>query len=78
MLSVAKMQRRNAWRYYVRGVAYGDGRRPVGRSLKDAQAVAGLPPGRWVGTYTGLDTDLVVEVLAGSGGHGTVTVVRIR
>ncbi|MEU5234890.1 hypothetical protein AB0G82_37465 [Streptomyces anulatus] len=29
-------------------------------------------------TYTGLDTDLVVEVLAGSGGHGTVTVVRIR
>lgn len=29
-------------------------------------------------TYTGLDADLVVEVLAGSGGHGPVTVVRIR
>ncbi|MEU2415084.1 MobF family relaxase [Streptomyces sp. NPDC013099] len=49
MLSVAKVQRRNAWRYYVRGVAYGDGRRPMGQSLKDAQAVAGLPPGRWLG-----------------------------
>lgn len=29
-------------------------------------------------TYFGLDAGLVVEVLAGSGGHGTVTVVRIR
>ncbi|WP_243460434.1 MobF family relaxase [Streptomyces sp. M54] len=43
------MQRRNAWRYYVRGVAYGDGLRPVGQSLKDAQEAAGLPPGRWRG-----------------------------
>ncbi|QSS95538.1 relaxase domain-containing protein (plasmid) [Streptomyces sp. M54] len=49
MLSVAKVQRRNAWRYYVRGVAYGDGLRPVGQSLKDAQEAAGLPPGRWRG-----------------------------
>jgi conjugative relaxase-like TrwC/TraI family protein len=49
MLSVAKVQRRNAWRYYVRGVAFGDGRRPVGKSLKDAQEMAGLPPGRWLG-----------------------------
>ncbi|MCZ0983793.1 relaxase domain-containing protein [Streptomyces diastatochromogenes] len=49
MLSVAKVQRRNAWRYYVRGVAFGDGRRPVGQSLKDAQELASLPPGRWVG-----------------------------
>ncbi|MFF0837655.1 MULTISPECIES: MobF family relaxase [unclassified Streptomyces] len=49
MLSVAKVQRRNAWRYYVRGVAFGDGRRPVGQSLKDAQEMAGLPPGRWLG-----------------------------
>ncbi|MFF7365405.1 MobF family relaxase [Streptomyces sp. NPDC008125] len=49
MLSVAKVQRRNAWRYYVRGVAFGDGRRPVGQSLKDAQKLAGLPPGRWWG-----------------------------
>ncbi|XMN04571.1 MobF family relaxase [Streptomyces griseobrunneus] len=49
MLSVAKVQRANAWRYYVRGVAFGDGRRPVGQSLKDAQEMAGLPPGRWWG-----------------------------
>lgn len=49
MLSVAKVQRPNAWRYYVRGVAFGDGRRPVGQSLKDAQEMAGLPPGRWWG-----------------------------
>ncbi|MFH9298884.1 MobF family relaxase [Streptomyces sp. NPDC017520] len=49
MLSVAKVQRPNAWRYYVRGVAFGDGRRPVGQSLKAAQEEAGLPPGRWRG-----------------------------
>ncbi|MFI1839463.1 MobF family relaxase [Streptomyces olivaceoviridis] len=33
----------------MRGVAFGDGRRPVGQSLKDAQEMAGLPPGRWLG-----------------------------
>lgn len=49
MISVAKVQRRNAWRYYMRGVAFGDGRRPVGQSLKDAQEMAGLPPGVWRG-----------------------------
>lgn len=49
MISVAKVQRRNAWRYYVRGVAFGDGRRPVSQSLKDAQEMAGLPPGVWRG-----------------------------
>ncbi|MEV7683196.1 MobF family relaxase [Streptomyces sp. NPDC088341] len=53
MLSVAKVQRRNAWRYYGRGVAVGDGRRPVGQSLKDAQEMAGLPPGRWLGRGLG-------------------------
>ncbi|HWU08588.1 MAG TPA: MobF family relaxase [Streptomyces sp.] len=49
MISVAKVQRRNAWRYYVRGVAFGDGHRPVGQSLKDAQEGAGLPPRVWRG-----------------------------
>lgn len=49
MVSAAKITRRNAWRYYVRGVAFGDGRRPVGQPLKDAQELAGLPPGRWMG-----------------------------
>lgn len=29
-------------------------------------------------TYTRIETDLVVEVLAGSGRHGTLTVVRMR
>ncbi|MDX3324731.1 DNA ligase [Streptomyces sp. ME02-6979-3A] len=29
-------------------------------------------------TYTRIDTDLVVEVLAGSGRHGTLTVTRMR
>nr|WP_231512687.1 MobF family relaxase [Streptomyces rimosus] len=43
------MQRRNAWRYYVRGGAFGDGRRPVGQSLKGALEKAGLPPGVWMG-----------------------------
>ncbi|WP_255345664.1 MobF family relaxase [Streptomyces chartreusis] len=33
----------------MRGVAFGDGRRPVGRSLKAAQEMAGLPPGVWLG-----------------------------
>ncbi|WP_399554291.1 hypothetical protein [Streptomyces anulatus] len=31
-----------------------------------------------VESHSGLDAVLVVEVLAGSGGHGTLTVVRIR
>lgn len=29
-------------------------------------------------TYTRIDTDLVVEVLAGTGRHGTLTVTRVR
>ncbi|MFH8993073.1 MobF family relaxase [Streptomyces sp. NPDC017940] len=49
MLSVAKVQKRNSWRYYVRGVAFGDGRRPARQALKDAQEMAGLPPGVWMG-----------------------------
>ncbi|MFJ5850823.1 MobF family relaxase [Streptomyces sp. NPDC092903] len=49
MLSVAKVQKRNAWRYYVRGVAFGDGSRPVSQSLKGALEKAGLPPGVWMG-----------------------------
>ncbi|MFT9671329.1 MobF family relaxase [Streptomyces rhizosphaericola] len=77
MLSVAKVQRRNAWRYYVRGVAYGDGCRPVGQSLKAAQEKAGLPPGRWWGrgvTALGLAegaevSERQLELLFGQGRH---------
>ncbi|MFD7499172.1 hypothetical protein ACFV8T_44200 [Streptomyces sp. NPDC059832] len=29
-------------------------------------------------SYTRVETDLVVEVLAGSGRHGTLTVIRMR
>ncbi|MEU4266084.1 ATP-dependent DNA ligase [Streptomyces argenteolus] len=48
----------------------------IGTALLDAPATGqrrthGEP-------YTGLETDLVVEVLAGTGRHGTLTVVRIR
>ncbi|WP_184567519.1 MobF family relaxase, partial [Streptomyces paradoxus] len=77
MLSVAKVQRRNAWRYYVRGVAFGDGRRPVGQSLKDAQVMAGLPPGRWLGrglvalglTEGGKVSERQMKLVFGQGRH---------
>nr|WP_221889670.1 MobF family relaxase [Streptomyces sp. WAC05458] len=77
MLSVAKVQRRNAWRYYVRGVAFGDGRRPVGQSLKDAQEMAGLPPGKWLGrglralglTEGAEVSERQLELLFGEGRH---------
>ncbi|MEU5958823.1 MobF family relaxase [Streptomyces sp. NPDC047525] len=77
MLSVAKVQRRNAWRYYIRGVAFGDGRRPVGQSLKDAQEMARLPPGRWLGrglSALGLTegaeaSERQLELLFGQGRH---------
>ncbi|MCF3180031.1 relaxase domain-containing protein [Streptomyces polychromogenes] len=77
MLSVAKIQRRNAWRYYVRGVAFGDGRRPVGQALRTAQELAGLPPGRWLGrgvAALGLTegaevSERQLELLFGEGRH---------
>ncbi|MCX4902381.1 relaxase domain-containing protein [Streptomyces sp. NBC_00892] len=77
MLSVAKIQRRNAWRYYIRGVAFGDGHRPADQSLKDAQELAGLPPGRWLGrglralglTEGGQVSERQLELLFGQGRH---------
>jgi hypothetical protein len=77
MVSVAKIQRRNAWRYYVRGVAFGDGRSPAGRALKDAQEMAGLPPGRWRGrglaalglTAGGTVTERQMQLMFGEGRH---------
>lgn len=72
-----EIQRRNAWRYYIRGVAFGDGRRPAGQSLKDAQELAGLPPGRWLGrglralglTEGGQVLERQMELLFGEGRH---------
>ncbi|WP_333745734.1 MobF family relaxase [Streptomyces sp. IBSBF 2950] len=77
MLSVAKVQRRNAWRYYTRGVAFGDGRRPARQSMKGAQEMAGLPPGVWMGrglAALGLTagetvTERQMELLFGMGRH---------
>ncbi|MER6127862.1 MobF family relaxase [Streptomyces sp. NPDC001795] len=77
MISVAKVQRRNAWRYYVRGVAFGDGRSQARQPLKDAQEIAGLPPGVWMGrglSVLGLTagepvTQRQMELLYGQGRH---------
>lgn len=49
MISVALVRAGNSWRYYVEGVAFGDGRLPAQISLKDAQEQAGIPPGVWRG-----------------------------
>ncbi|WP_406429215.1 hypothetical protein [Streptomyces sp. NBC_00147] len=49
MISVAKVRPGNVWRYYLRGVAVGDGRRPTRKPLAKAQDEAGLPPGVWRG-----------------------------
>ncbi|MFB8085921.1 relaxase domain-containing protein [Streptomyces sp. NPDC055992] len=76
-LSGAKIQRRNAWRYHIREVASGDGHRPVSQSLKDAQELAGLPPGRWLGsglgalglTEGGEVSERQLELLFGEGRH---------
>ncbi|MGW6744824.1 MobF family relaxase [Streptomyces sp. NPDC055025] len=77
MISVAKVQPGNSWRYYTRGVAFGDGRRPVGQALKDAQETAGLPPGVWLGrglaalglTAGSVVTERQMELLFGEGRH---------
>lgn len=48
----------------------------LGAALADAPATVERRAGDE--TYTALDTELVVEVLAGSGRHGTLTVVRMH
>ncbi|MEV6997638.1 relaxase domain-containing protein [Streptomyces sp. NPDC093982] len=73
MISVAKAQRRNAWRNYVRGVAFGDGRRPARRPLKGAQEKAGLPPGVWTGR--GLSA---LGLTAGGGGDAAADGAGLR
>ncbi|WP_406227015.1 relaxase domain-containing protein [Streptomyces anthocyanicus] len=62
-------------------MAFGDGRRPVGQSLKDAQGLAGLPPGRWLGrglralglTEGDQVSERQLELLFGEGRHRTPT-----
>lgn len=78
MTSVAKVQKRNAYRYYTRGVAVGDGVRPARKPMKDAQEEAGLPPGVWMGrglpalrlTAGETVTDRQAELLFGRGPAG--------
>ncbi|WP_406307212.1 relaxase domain-containing protein [Streptomyces sp. NBC_00885] len=73
MLSLKKIGPGNAWRYYVRGVMVGDGRRPARKPLKAAQEEAGVPPGVWMGRglpALGLTPGAVVtELLFGEGRH---------
>ncbi|MFE5199025.1 MobF family relaxase [Streptomyces sp. NPDC056601] len=77
MISVAKVQPGNAWRYYLRGVAVGDGHRPAGKPLTDVQEEAGLPPGVWMGrglpalglTAGAAVTERQAELLFGQGRH---------
>lgn len=77
MISVAKVQPGNAWRYYLRGVAVGDGRRPARKLLKTAQREVGLPPGVWMGrglpafglTAGETVTQRQMELLFGEGRH---------
>ncbi|MGX1762076.1 relaxase domain-containing protein [Streptomyces lydicus] len=81
MLSVAKAQPGNAWRYYLRGVAVGDGVRPARKPLTDAQAEARLPPGVWMGrglpalglTAGHTVTERQAELLFGMGRNRTPT-----
>lgn len=77
MISVAKVQPGNAWQYYLRGVAIGDGRRPARKPLKAAQKEVGLPPGVWMGrglpalglTAGSVVTERQAELLYGEGRH---------
>ncbi|WJY43187.1 MobF family relaxase (plasmid) [Streptomyces sp. P9-2B-2] len=77
MISVAKVQPGNAWRYYLRGVVVGDGRRAARTPIKDAQEQAGLPPGVWMGrglpalglTAGQTVTERQAELLFGMGRH---------
>ncbi|WP_192806935.1 hypothetical protein [Streptomyces arboris] len=48
----------------------------IGAALADAPATGVRRTGDE--TYMALDTEPVVEVLAGTGRHGTLTAVRIR
>ncbi|MFS0696715.1 TraA protein [Streptomyces nitrosporeus] len=49
MISKSEVRPGDGWRYYFRGVMVGDGHRPAGTALHDAQDEAGVPPGIWRG-----------------------------
>ncbi len=49
MMTFKQVSTGSAYRYYLRQVAVGDGRRPRGKNLDQAQEEAGVPPGVWMG-----------------------------
>ncbi|MGW6100805.1 MobF family relaxase, partial [Streptomyces sp. NPDC055157] len=49
MVTFKQVSKGSAYKYYGREVVVGDGRRPRGRSLEEAQEEAGVPPGVWMG-----------------------------
>ncbi|MGW9132914.1 MobF family relaxase [Streptomyces sp. NPDC055681] len=49
MVTFKQVSKGSAYKYYRREVVVGDGRRPRGKSLEEAQEEAGVPPGVWMG-----------------------------
>ncbi|MFF1651570.1 relaxase domain-containing protein [Streptomyces sp. NPDC058240] len=49
MMDIAKVTAGQMYRYYLREVVVGDGRRPSRTPLADAQEESGVPAGRWMG-----------------------------
>lgn len=49
MMDIARITAGQMYRYYLRQVVVGDGRRPPRTPLKKAQEEAGVPAGRWMG-----------------------------
>ncbi|MFI2292943.1 MobF family relaxase [Streptomyces niveus] len=48
-MDIAIIRAGQMYRYYLRQVVVGDGRRPARTPLREAQEVAGVPAGRWMG-----------------------------
>ncbi|MDX5564400.1 MobF family relaxase [Streptomyces sp. ID05-04B] len=77
MISKAELRPGDGVRYLFRGVMVGDGHRPAGKALRDAQNEAGVPPGVWrgrglaaVGLAAGdVVTERQAELLLGEGRH---------
>lgn len=49
MMDIAIIRAGQMYRYYLRHVVVGDGRRPARTPLRKAQEEAGVPAGRWMG-----------------------------
>ncbi|MFZ3492382.1 relaxase domain-containing protein [Streptomyces sp. 5.8] len=49
MMDIAIIRAGQMYRYCLRQVVVGDGRRPARTSLREAQEEAGVPAGRWMG-----------------------------